>query len=136
MPCKTILILEDDSMIKEIYEDCIKSAKNRGAARSEVVFIFAQSIHMAVSLINASGDPDLIVCDHNLVGGDSLQFIKDMRTLKPNIVMIAASNDEGKRQLQLQAGCDVEIDGDAKSTAIEKAFWLLDSNRNERRKRT
>jgi len=68
----------------------------------------------------SEGKFDLILCDFNVVGGDTLEFIRTARAMMPHAFLLAVSGEYDNRLLQIKAGCDDEVAKPLAGSYLEK----------------
>ena len=80
---KTILVVDDDSLMLKNYETILKEAGH--------VVITRQDGRSALTDILAVLRPDLVITDYRMPGMDGLEFIAQLKTIWPIIPVILCS---------------------------------------------
>jgi two-component system cell cycle response regulator DivK len=97
---KKILVVEDDEISKEFFEEVLKP--------TEAILFFAKEGKAAIEIYRANPDIDIILMDIQLPVMDGQQAADEIRKINKNVVIIAqtayAMSDD--RQKYLSSGFD------------------------------
>jgi two-component system KDP operon response regulator KdpE len=97
-PLKKVLVIEDDSQIRDLIAKVVTSMDLAVIQESSV----KGGLHIAASSI-----PDLVILDLGLIDGDGIEFINGYRTWSSNpILVLSARVQEHEKVKALDAGAD------------------------------
>lgn len=119
-----VLLIEDDLAYQEIITDNLEEM-NCVVAAVETVQQGASLFH------NWGGEIDIIIFDYTVKDGTTTKLIAEITTSGFTGMMVAAGGDPNDRTLQLEAGCQVEMDKHFGRRDLEKIIDLATMKANK-----
>ena len=119
---KNVLIVEDEAQLVEMWKLFIEES----GLQDLLQVSYAKSVAEAYSALEGFATRlDLVVMDHNVEGGDTLELVKNLRVNDSALHMIATGSKE--MDLQLAAMGDSEFTHScAKHEVVKVMFEILE----------